>query len=96
MSYNATQAGSFVSREHTVDYTNAYTETVFKVGASSTYEPTGSNYSTAFIVTAGTGYTLTPANGGETIDQGIVIGTVVPIALKKVVNSGGTEVLLLR
>ena len=89
--------GSFVGRVKSINPTqNAYGEVVAKVGASTTYEPTGSNTSTAFIVNAGTNYTLTPVNGSGTISAGLVTGQLYPIALKKVVNIGGTTVTLLR
>ncbi|SVB38491.1 uncharacterized protein METZ01_LOCUS191345, partial [marine metagenome] len=53
--------GSFVGRTKAVETTqNAYGEVVQAVAASTTFEATGSNFSTAFIVNAGTGYTLTP------------------------------------
>lgn len=89
--------GSFVGRTKAIDTTqNAYGEVVQAVGASTTFEATGSNISTAFIVNAGSGYTLTPVNGSGTISAGLVTGQLYPIALKKVVNTGGTTVTLLR
>ena len=89
--------GSFVGRTKAIDTTqNAYGEVVQAVGASTTFEATGSNFSTAFIVNAGTNYTLTPVNGTGTISAGLVTGQIYPIALKKVVNVGGTTVTLLR
>ena len=87
--------GSFVSRTRKLDRTNSFTST-HEVGASTTYEPTGSFKNTAFFVEAGTGYTLTPADGGATITAGLVTGQIYPIALKKVVNTGGTVVQLLK
>jgi hypothetical protein len=88
---------SFVGRTKAIDTTqNAYGEVVQAVGASTTFEATGSNISTAFIVNAGSGYTLTPVNGSGTISAGLVTGQLYPIALKKVVNTGGTTVTLLR
>ncbi len=87
----------FVGREKSIDTTqSSYGEVVQAVGASTTFHATGSNFSTAFIVNAGTGYTLTPVNGTGTISAGLVTGQLYPIALKKVVNIGGTTVTLLR
>ena len=89
--------GSFVGRTKAVETTqNAYGEVVQAVGASTTFESTGSNITTAFIVNAGTGYTLTPVDGTGTISAGLVTGQLYPISLKKVVNTGGTTVTLLR
>ena len=89
--------GSFVGRVKSINPTqNAYGEVVKVVAASTTFEATGSNTSTAFIVNAGTGYTLTPVNGSGTISAGLVTGQLYPIAIKKVVNTGGTTVTLLR
>ena len=85
--------GSFVSRTKEIDRTNSYSET-FEVGASTTYEPTGSFKNTAFLIEAGTSYALTAADGGD-LTAGLVTGQVYPIALKKVVNGGGTVVQLL-
>ena len=87
--------GSFVSRTRKLDRTNSFTST-HEVGASTTYEPTGSFKNTAFFVEAGTGYTLSPADGGDNITAGLVTGQVYNIALKKVVNAGGTVVQLLK
>ena len=87
----------FVNRTKAIEQTqNAYGEVVEAVGASTTFEATGSDTSTAFIVNAGTGYTLTPVNGSGTISAGLVTGQLYPIAIKKVVNTGGTTVTLLR
>ncbi len=87
----------FVGRTKAIDTTqNSYGEMVQAVGASTTFEATGSNISTAFIVNAGTGYTLTPVNGTGTISAGLVTGQLYSISLKKVVNTGGTTVTLLR
>ena len=89
--------GTFVGRTKSIDTTqNAYGEVVEAVGASTTFEATGSNFSTAFIVNAGTGYTLTPVNGTGTISAGLITGQLYPISLQKVVNTGGTTVTLLR
>ena len=88
----ATQ-GSFVSRVKTTNRLNSFTR-IKEVGASTTYEPTGSFQNTAFLVEAGTSYTLTPTDGGE-ITAGLVTGQVYNISLKKVVNGGGTIVQLL-
>ena len=86
--------GSFVSRTKSIDKPNVYTAE-YEVGASTTYEPTGSFQNSAFIVEAGTGYTLTLKDGGN-LTAGLVTGQVYPIALKKVVNTGGTVVKLLK
>ena len=89
----ATQ-GSFVSRVKTTNRLNSFTR-IKEVGASTTYEPTGSFQNTAFLVEAGTSYTLTPRDGGDPLTAGLVTGQVYHIALKKVVNGGGTIVQLL-
>ena len=89
----ATQ-GSFVSRVKTTNRLNSFTR-IKEVGASTTYEPTGSFQNTAFIVEAGTSYNLTLLDGGN-LTAGLVTGQVYPIALKKVVNGGGTVVKLLK
>ena len=87
--------GTFVSRTKTLDKPNSYTST-FIVSASSTYEPTGSFKNTAFFVESGTGYTLSPLDGGSNITAGLVTGQVYKIALKKIVNTAGTQVVLLK
>ena len=86
--------GSFVSRTRKLDRTNSFTST-HEVGASTTYEPTGSFKNTAFIVETGTAYTLSLLDGGE-LTAGLVTGQVYPIALKKVVNGSATVVKLLK
>ena len=86
--------GSFVGRTRKIDRVNMFTATK-EVAASSTYEPTGSFQNTAFLVEAGTNYTLTPTDGGE-ITAGLVTGQVYNISLKKVVNAGGTVIKLLK
>ena len=86
--------GSFVSRTKSIDKPNVYTAEL-EVGASTTYEPTGSFQNSAFIVEAGTAYTLSLKDGGN-LTAGLVTGQVYPIALKKVVNAGGTVVKLLK
>ena len=86
--------GSFVGRTKAVGRPNSYTAE-HEVAASSTYEPTGSFQNTAFIVEAGTSYNLTLLDGGN-LTAGLVTGQVYPIALKKVVNGGGTVVKLLK
>ena len=86
--------GSFVSRTKSIDKPNSYTAE-HEVAASSTYEPTGSFQNTAFIVEAGTSYNLTLLDGGN-LTAGLVTGQLYPIALKKVVNGGGTVVKLLK
>lgn len=96
MSYNPTH-GSFISRDKLINNTlNSYGEIVQKVGPSTTYNSTGANYNTAFILNAGSAYTLTPTNGTETITAGLIVGQIYPIALSKVVNVSGTTVTLLR
>ena len=85
--------GSFVGRTKKIDTPNSFTS-AYEVGASTTYEPTGSNMNTAFIVEAGTGYTLSLADGGD-LTAGLVTGQVYNIALKKVVTAGGTVIKLL-
>tara|TARA_A100001201_G_scaffold43772_1_gene44623 strand:+ start:695 stop:985 length:291 start_codon:yes stop_codon:yes gene_type:complete len=86
--------GSFVSRTKSLDRPNSFTAE-FEVGASTTYEPTGSFKNTAFIVEAGTNYTLSLLDGGN-LTAGLVTGQVYPIALKKVVNGAGTVVKLIK
>ena len=87
--------GSFVGRSKSINPAqNSYGEVVKVVAASTTFEATGSNTSTAFMVHTGTNYTLTPANGSLTIVGGT--NPIHPVALKKVVNGGSTVVTLLR
>ena len=83
-----------IHRTKAVGRPNSYTAE-HEVGASSTYEPTGSFQNTAFIVEAGTSYNLTLLDGGN-LTAGLVTGQLYPIALKKVVNGGGTVVKLLK
>ena len=90
----ATQ-GSFVSRTKKNPRPSSFHST-HEVAASTTYEPTGSFRNTAFFVEAGTSYTLTPADGGDDLTAGLITGQVYNIALKKVVNAGGTVVQLLK
>ena len=87
--------GSFVSRTKSIDTSNSFKRTI-EVPASTTYEPTGSFKNTAFLVEAGTSYALTPADGGDDLTAGLVTGQVYNIALKKVVNGGGTVVQLIK
>ena len=86
--------GSFVSRTKANPRPNSYTAE-YEVGASTTYEPTGSFRNTAFILEAGSVYTASLYEGGE-LDTGLVAGTVYPIALKKVVTGAGTVIKLLK
>ena len=67
----------------------------YEVAASTTYEPTGSFQNNAFIVEAGSNYTLSLLDGGE-LTAGLVTGQVYNIALKKVVNGSATIVKLLK
>ena len=67
----------------------------FEVGASTTYEPTGSFKNTSFLVEAGTNYTASLLEGGD-LTAGLVTGQIYPIALKKVVNGAGTVIKLLK
>ena len=85
---------STMSRTKKIDKQGVFTGEL-EVAASTTYEPTGSFQNSAFIVEAGTGYTLTLKDGGN-LTAGLVTGQVYPIALKKVVNTGGTVVKLLK
>ena len=87
--------GSFVSRTKTNPRPSSF-HIIKEVAASTTYEPTGSFQNTAFLVEAGTSYALTPADGGDDLTAGLVTGQVYHIALKKVVNTGGTVVQLLK
>jgi len=87
--------GSFVSRTKKNPRPSSFHKT-YEVAASTTYEPTGSFKNTAFIVEAGTSYALTPADGGDDLTAGLVTGQVYNIALKKVVNGGGTVVQLIK
>ena len=90
---NPTDAGG-VHRTKSIDKPNSY-EGAFEVAASTTYEPTGSFRNTAFILEAGSVYTASLSEGGE-LDTGLVVGTVYPIALKKVVTGAGTVIKLLK
>jgi|TARA_B100000902_G_scaffold197550_1_gene188568 hypothetical protein len=87
--------GSFVSRTKKNPRPSSFHKT-YEVAASTTYEPTGSFKNTAFLVEAGTSYALTPADGGDDLTAGLVTGQVYNIALKKVVNGGGTVVQLIK
>ena len=87
--------GSFVSRTKKNPRPSSFHKT-YEVAASTTYEPTGSFKNTAFIVEAGTSYALTPADGGDDLTAGLITGQVYNIALKKVVNGGGTVVQLIK
>jgi len=89
--------GTFVSRTKNFDPSlNSFTTTHI-VSASTTYNSTGSNFRpTAFYVQAGTDYTLTPVEGGSNLTAGLITGQVYPIALKKIVNGAGTQIVLLR
>jgi hypothetical protein len=86
--------GSFVSRVKANPRPNSFTAE-YEVAASTTYEPTGSFRNTAFILEAGSVYTASLSEGGE-LDTGLVVGTVYPIALKKVVTGTGTVIKLLK
>ena len=92
----ATQ-GAFVSRTRNyVPDLNSYS-TTHAVGPSSTYNATGSNFKpSAFFIQAGSNYTLTPLDGGATLTTGLIVGQIYPIALKKIVNTSGTTVVLLK
>ena len=90
----ATQ-GSFVSRTKSNPRPSSFHQ-IKEVAASTTYEPTGSFRNTAFLVEQGSNYTLTPADGGDTLTTGLVVGQVYNIALKKVVNGSSTVVQLLQ
>ena len=85
--------GSFVSRTKAIDTSNSF-KRAYEVAASTTFEPTGSNVSTAFLIEAGTNYTLSPIDGGD-LTAGLVTGQVYNIALKKVVTGAGTVIKLL-
>ena len=85
--------GSFVDRVKAVPRPNSYTAT-YEVTASTTYEPTGSFQNTAFLIEAGTNYTLSLLDGGD-LTAGLVTGQVYQVALKKVVTGAGTVVKLL-
>ena len=85
--------GSFGGRTKEIDRTNSYKRT-YEVAASTTYEPTGSNLNTGFLIEAGTNYTLTAVDGGD-LTAGLVTGQVYQVALKKVVTGAGTVVKLL-
>ena len=86
--------GSFVSRTKKNPRPSSF-HSIYEVAADTTYEPTGSFKNTAFLIEAGTSYTLTAADGGD-LTAGLVTGQVYPIALKKVVNGGGTIVKLIK
>ena len=90
---NPSDAGG-IHRTKTIDRPNSFTA-AYEVAASTTYEPTGSFKNTAFLVEAGTGYTLSLNEGGD-LTAGLVTGQVYPIALKKVVTTGGTVIKLLK
>ena len=85
--------GSFVSRTKKIDTSNSF-KRAYEVAASTTYEPTGSNVSSGFLIESGTNYTLSPIDGGD-LTAGLVTGQVYNIALKKVVTGSGTVIKLL-
>jgi hypothetical protein len=85
--------GSFVGRTKSIDTSNSFKRT-YEVAASTTYEPTGSNLNSAFLIEAGANYTLTAVDGGD-LTAGLVTGQVYQVALKKVVTGAGTVVKLL-
>ena len=87
------QQGSFVSRTKSNPRPSSF-HIIKEVPASTTYEPTGSNLNSAFLIEAGTSYTLTAVDGGD-LTAGLVTGQVYNVALKKVVTGGGTIVKLL-
>ena len=91
---NPSDAGSFVSRTKSIDKPNSY-EGAYEVAASTTYEPTGSFKNTAFLIEAGSNYTLSLLEGGD-LTAGLVTGQVYPMALKKVVNGSATIVKLIK
>jgi len=86
--------GKFVDRTKGYDRPNSF-KAEFEVGASTTYEPTGSFKNSAFIIEAGSNYTLSLLEGGN-LTAGLVVGQLYPIALKKVVNGSGTVVKLIK
>jgi len=86
--------GSFVSRTKEIDRPNSFSS-IREVPASTTYEPTGSFTNSAFLIEAGTNYTLHPQDG-DTLTAGLVTGQVYNIQLKKVVNGAGTVVQLIK
>ena len=62
-----TQQGSFIDRTRELDRPNSHT---FEVVASTTYEPTGSFKNTAFLIEAGSNYTLSLLEGGDLTARG--------------------------
>ena len=86
--------GSFVNRTKSTPRPNSFTA-AHEVAASTTYEPTGSFQNTAFLIEAGTNYTLSLLDGGD-LTAGLVTGQVYPIALKKVETGAGTVIKLIK
>ena len=86
--------GSFVSRTKKNPRPSSFHST-HEVAASTTYEPTGSFKNTAFLIEAGSNYTLSLLEGGD-LTAGLVTGQVYPMALKKVVNGSATIVKLIK
>ena len=86
--------GSFVNRTKSTPRPNSFTA-AHEVAASTTYEPTGSFKNTAFLIEAGTNYTLSLLDGGD-LTAGLVTGQVYPIALKKVETGAGTVIKLIK
>ena len=82
-----------VDKPPRIDTSNSFKRT-YEVAADTTYEPTGSNLNSAFLIEAGTNYTLSPIDGGD-LTAGLVTGQVYNVALKKVVTGAGTIVKLL-
>ena len=68
---------------------------IHEVGASTTYEPTGSFKNQAFILHEGSNYTFTALEGG-TITKGLIAGEIYPISISKIVTGGSTVVKLLK
>tara|TARA_Y100001938_G_scaffold135784_1_gene197852 strand:+ start:3056 stop:3340 length:285 start_codon:yes stop_codon:yes gene_type:complete len=67
-----------------------------QVGASTTFEPTGSNMGKAFIVAAGTAYQIWGANGGHVTGSApVTAGRTYEVGVKRVETGAGTTVYIL-
>ncbi len=67
-----------------------------QVGASTTFEPTGSNMGRAFVVAAGTAYKIFGANGGHiTGSAPVSAGRMYEVGVKRVETGAGTTVYIL-
>tara|TARA_B100000287_G_C20197609_1_gene608665 strand:- start:51 stop:371 length:321 start_codon:yes stop_codon:yes gene_type:complete len=91
--------GSFVSRTKSIDKSDINTTALVKRVTAEIYEPTGSNYSTSFMIASGSSdmhkiaYMSASLVGGGKIDgKGLAVGEMHDIALSYV--SASTHVVV--